>query len=192
MLKTARQRITPERLQELTRDYHSLAANDAKKKIGENAQRDTAGTILIRSSSDGGTSFGDPIRLNDSKHIGLVAEFGVNVVLLPFRNDCLLVLKTRDINTRNRQRPDSSHMPGNEISGEDNTSEVLLWVSRDGGRSFEGPTVASHDIKHSKAAWGSIVIEISEEERDSVALYFVWTAGSPFEYSDVYFRTLRI
>ena len=192
MLKTARQRITPERLQELTRDYHSLAANDAKKKIGENAQRDTAGTILIRSSSDGGTSFSDPIRLNDSKHIGLVAEFGVNVVLLPFRNDCLLVLKTRDINTRNRQRPDSSHMPGNEISGEDNTSEVLLWVSRDGGRSFEGPTVASHDIKHSKAAWGSIVIEGSEEERDSVALYFVWTAGSLFEYSDVYFRTLRI
>lgn len=155
--------------------------------------KDTGGTVLIRTSNDGGATFGPAVSLKDSKHIGAVGEFGTNVLLLPFHSDGLIALKTRSINIQPTKSASDVGADANQVE-ESHGSEVLMWTSLDGGKTFEGPLKASGDIKQSQLSWGSIVVEDTgvENQVPIVKLYLVWQGGFFQGYSDVHFRELTI
>ena|GEM_PF-3923199 len=161
---------------------------DPQELIEELEDEDTAGFILVRSSTDGGNNFNEPIRLKDSNDIGPVLSMMTNIVLLPFGDNGVCVLKTRYNSTDNKA-----------------DSEVLLWKSANAGQSFEGPIKINGEITNSNDPNG-VVLENHEDDykqqngtisgdsdSDLTALCLVWGARNVDNGNeDVYFRRLRI
>ena len=115
------------------------------------------------------------------------------MLLLPFAPNGLIALKTRSIH-RQPSRGIAPE-PGSVASAEDSHgSEVLLWISYDGGKTFSGPIIASGDIKQSRLSWGCIVIEdvARTEEPQTTRLCLVWQGGFFQGYTDIYFREITI
>jgi hypothetical protein len=161
-----------------------------RQEVKQAIDQATGGSILIKSSNDGGLTFGEFIRLTDSKPKGAVLQFGVHMYMFPFQPDGLIVMKDRHTNVHIAPPQDKS-IP---VFSTQNSSELLLWVSRNGTMSFDGPFSVSNGVLHSRGGWGSLLVEggtaTGEANTSPFTLYTVWTAGSPYGYSDVYFRTI--
>jgi len=155
---------------------------------------DTLGKVLIRSSNDGGVTFGQPVALADSKHVGAVMEFGVNVLLLPFGSDGLIALKTRNIHRQPQRRSGTSSDTDESSIEESHDSEVIMWVSSNGGRNFGESITASSDARNSGLSWGSTIVQetnASTGEQLS-SLFLVYEAGTFLGNKDIYFRKITL
>jgi hypothetical protein len=158
---TSRQYVSPEKLEELN----------------------TAGSTLVRASTDRGDTFGETQRLNASKPNGEGISFGGNPsTLVSLGDDGLIIMKTR-----------TSH--GGIMERILPNSELILWLTKDGASSFEGPvrisgTEGDVDLGMSTIFGGNSVLLTSD------ALYVVWSAADYGSYynatasSDIYLRII--
>ncbi|WP_148700384.1 hypothetical protein [Candidatus Nitrososphaera evergladensis] len=147
------------------------------RQIHQLFEESDSGSVFVRSSSNGGISFDEQTKLEDSKNIGLISSFATYILLLPSDRG-LYALKAKHIaHPEDEQKP---RFPD---------ADVLSWHKNTGDESAAGPFKISGDSGGVSEGPRGIIVE---KDNNNSEIYLVWETDWHTDHADVFFRRLQI
>lgn len=146
------------------------------RQIYQLFEESDSGYVFVRSSNNGGISFEERTKLEDSKNTASISSFATYILLLPSDRG-LYALKAKYIaHPKDEQKPSFAD------------AEVLLWHKNTGEKSAAGPFKISGDSGGESSGPRGIIVE---KENRNPEIYLVWQTDRHTDHADVFFRRLQ-